>query len=143
MFLRYRDCIPDNLDTDANKLGGAFTVPNDKLGQVDGKGGEMISECDICLRICGFVDFGGIGCICSVTGTICQDDDGIICGHVAVDGDGIEASLYSIGECRLQTYWGDGCIGEDEAKEGSVETCSRKRTGMGDGGDGGRMEETR
>lgn len=129
-----------HLNTYANKLGGTFTVPNDKLGEVDGKGREMVSECDVCLRICGLVDFGGIGRV--VTSTVCQDDDGIIRGHVAVDRDRVEAPFYGIGECRLQTFGRDGCIGEDEAEEGGMQTRSGRRTGRGGGCDGRRVDKT-
>lgn len=102
------DC-PDNVDVD--EFGGAFAVANDELGELLGEGCEGLQE--------GEAVWGGEGSDGGTAGgTVGEEGDGVVCGCVAVDGDGVEGSVDGVGEQEGKGACGDRGVGRENAEEG-------------------------
>lgn len=99
---------PTNLDGDGDEFGGTFSIPDDQFGEFLGETRELISErykVGIALLHL-FATF--------LSRSIREEDDGVVRGHIAIDGDGVERSVHRVVECGLEGGRRDGSVGGDE-----------------------------
>jgi hypothetical protein len=108
-----------NLNNDLNELLSSFSVTNNKLSELSGEARQLVPELDVLLRRSLLSD------LANPARTVGEGDDGIVRGHVAVDGDRVEGAVDGVGEGVLKVGGSDSGVRGDDPEHGSVRSGRR------------------